>query len=1279
MSYHPPHSLMLFLTALTVSLPLGAEEYRAAILDETTLPIEGCATPPAVFERVFAEQGVSTTRLNAEQLGDAQRFDAAQFDVLVVPTGASFPVMAKDSLLAFLQAGGDLLCSGGYAFDRLWERKDGTWAPCHEAWLQIRERARDPEFSLTANGGFEQGLEGWSATDASSCSVVHEGAFSGQACGRVSNPLSSSGGAWLKDLPVQTGQRYLIGARMKSDGVQGSGFAYMAVYQYDAQGALIQFIDFAQHFQGSDWKRHETEVVVAAQAARVSFHAGFYQASGTAWFDDLTCAALPAKPAINAHFGRPEDSLVIEPLQLPIFSPDQPIRGASLVAAPSGVLEPAWQSAGEAAGCEATAQLGQSARWMPLIDVQDAQGRFAGTAGAIVRHYAGPFTGSTWALFGVNNRDVFDGASGAALLQAALKQLRAETFLPSVNTDFAIYHPGEPLNITLLLRNDSRVARALSLSVQAVPTTRDEASPPLLEETRPVTLAEHSTQEVRMTWTAPHGPDFLRLDAVLHEGELMLDRAASGFCVYDDAVLARGTRLRYRDNAYVLEPFGGRASRSCLFGTDTYANLFFSPSQNPWTWHRELEAMRDHGLHLFENLQYTPKQYQFNEAQWRQIDALIQMSQRFGLPYMAGLLIGQNVAVSDAELVQQAELCRQFALRYKRVPGLIYYLNGDFQLRLEDLPDLRRLWNAFLKDRYANDTALQHAWGATPPEAALGELPVKDALSSGWYDVRARDMSEFKTVLMRRWIHALCAAIRQVDTEHPVTAEYYQRPINGMELRLSIDDMDSANIGYFDAPRNDTARLMATIKRNDLRYAGKSINIGEFGVKTHDAWSPERGGTGYHVQRSETEAEHLFWWVAHSAFALGVTKIQNWCWSDDPDRVFPWGLAWNNPLRPKPLLKLYRNLRLVSDLIEPDYRPAPVLLVLPDNWRLGASEALSHAVVMNAVECLLATNVPFDVANESQLPSLGGNPPRLVVMPCAYALSEASLAALGRVSEAGSHLYLSGDPSMDALGQRQSARLETLLGVRFEREITHASGLPVPEVTPLGAQSLENPCGLRLYREHRGAGSITWSPEPWESFAGHDLFVHEPQLSVDPAHNYYLSLLPACGISPTLRLEAERGVWRMTDTPSGANRLICLFPRSDVPASTHVRITGDGVKLELITNLAVPAMLLLNPQGEALLATGSGGWSLNGDPLASGEGAWTVASLDGQPLHRSHRLALSSTAGGPLWWQSESPATHASLCTWRDGKFEEVSPAVLRRANAGCALDLSPNELFLCE
>ena len=187
--------------------------------------------------------------------------------------------------------------------------------------------------------------------------------------------------------------------------------------------------------------------------------------------------------------------------------------------------------------------------------------------------------------------------------------------------------------------------------------------------------------------------------------------------------------------------------------------------------------MRDHGLHMFENLGFFPPDFRLTDAQWEQQEALIQLAQRFGLVYMAGILIGRDVAISDEELGQSAELCRAFAARFKDVPGLIYYLNGDFQLRIKDLPDLQRLWNEFLARRYVTDEALRQAWSAAPPEAPLGQLPLRH-VAARHVRRRARDFTEFRPNAHDAWIET-SARHSPGRFRHPIHERVLPAPYRG--------------------------------------------------------------------------------------------------------------------------------------------------------------------------------------------------------------------------------------------------------------------------------------------------------------------------------------------------------------------------------------------------------------------------------------------------------------------------------------------------------------------
>ena len=1229
----------MFGCALLLAAGAFAEEaeYRAAIFWEPSMPVVGAVTPPETFERVFKEQDIPTTRLSAEEVCDPVVFNADRFDLLVTPMGASYPAAGKEALVAFLKRGGDLFCTGGYAFDALFVKQDGTWKPQEELLKAARAQAADPAVSLLPNGGFEKGGEGWFPATAKECTIAAEPGCTGAACGRVDNAAPEGGSAWRTVLPVEPGKTYLVGARLKTGPVQGSGYAYMAVYQYAADGKILHFIDFIQKQQATDWQRYETMVDVVPGATRVEFSAGFYRASGTAWIDDVTCAPIPREVRINAHYGKPEDGLIVEPDQLMMFSPDQRFCGGP------NPREEYLQSS----GYEATAELGGTARWymLDLVDAPPEPQPVAAARGAMVHHFEGVFAGSTWVLFGVDKVDLFGGKRNAfeaqRQIRKSLEWLKRGVYLRDAETNYTSYGHGETATITVRLCNASRAPRQETLRCIAISSSYKQGEETLLGEEALSLIPGHQVVK-QYEWNVPDQEyHTARISAQLKEKDSDRYSIYCGFpgpfsletpvCVQRNVPrVVHLTRLHVEKNSYRMypctdQPIWRPVLGHCLFGTDTYSNMFFSPNQTIAAWGRlcgDLYLMRQHGLDMFENLQFTPEDYIYSEKQWRQLDALIQTAQENELIYMAGLLIGHDVAVSDEELEKQAAMCAEFAHRYKEVPGLIYYLNGDFQLKMKKLPDLQREWNAVLSERHGNDAAAREIWKETIP-ADGAQLPVTDRAAQSWYDPKARDVAEFKARLMRRWINRLCETIQAADVEesphcwietpntaHPITAEYYQRPYNGIDLRLTMEAMDAANFGYFDAPKHDLAKLMATIKWNDMRLVDKMVNIGEFGVKTHDAWAPERGGTNYHLRRTPKEYDQLVWWVVHSALAMGVSKIQNWCWADDPDRIFPWGLCYNNPLRPKPVLELYSALRQAAEYVRIDYTPADTVFVMPDSWRTGAPEDFAYSTLINAHECLLAANVPYDTANEAHLDRLLQKPPKWVVLPMAYAMSDATLDKLRALAEAGSVVYLSGDPSIGPDGTRKPERLESLCGMKFESETTHPTGPPVPVVSAVDAKESENPCGLKLYRRDMGKGAILWTPEPWETLKGKDIFVDDPGITADPKQNLYLSIAPMAGVAPTVKWTADSGVWRVMVTPTAGKRLITVFPRQEVKTPTKVNVKGDGFNLDFEFSKTWPAMVLLDDKNEVVMATGSGSAACNGTLINNSPGVWIYMPKD---------------------------------------------------------------------
>jgi hypothetical protein len=306
-------------------------------------------------------------------------------------------------------------------------------------------------------------------------------------------------------------------------------------------------------------------------------------------------------------------------------------------------------------------------------------------------------------------------------------------------------------------------------------------------------------------------------------------------------------------------------------------------------------------------------QHRPTEAWWRWIDAMLLAVQDVGGAFFPGMLIFSNTAVSDNDLADQRAYVRAFAERYRDANGIMYYLNGDLELHDPNLPDLQKLYNQYLLDKYGSDENLRNAWKLSPPEASIGKLTIRTG-KDDWSDLRTLDDFQFRTQIVRRWLNTLHDSIREVDSEHPVTAEFYQLPTSGIDLLAALGKLELANFGYFNSAGEDYYRFPQVCKFLDQSVRGKGINIGEFGVKTHPAWLD---CSGYIAARAEHFEQAYFLAIAHYGFALGASKIQNWCWKYPADLPFEWGINYPNELIPRDVRFYYRNSGLLFRHLRP--------------------------------------------------------------------------------------------------------------------------------------------------------------------------------------------------------------------------------------------------------------------------------------------------------------------------------------------------------------------------
>ncbi|MEO6911531.1 MAG: hypothetical protein ABI158_11490, partial [Edaphobacter sp.] len=667
-----------------------------------------------------------------------------------------------------------------------------------------------------------------------------------------------------------------------------------------------------------------------------------------------------------------------------------------------------------------------NARWVPLLQSLDQLGRRRGAAGALVHNMHGAYARGSWAFFGVDNIDLFAKCSqpGEQALRAVGRAFVRKCFLHDCDSNFASYKDGEEVQLRVLASNYGRQSASLKVRWKIVLADKKQRA---FEVSQRIQLAAGETLPVTASWhPSSFAGDRYIVTAQMFSLDEEVDRIEIGFNVWKQEVLQKGLPFEFKDNYFQVN---GRSL--FLQGTDDYLHTFIDQDENPLTWHEDAQGCHDSCLDVYENLMGLrgPQQHP-TEAWWRWIDAMLLNVQRVGGVFFPGMLIFSNTAVSNKDLADQQAYVRAFAARYKDAAGIIYYLNGDLELHNPNLPDLQKLYNEYLQKKYGSDEALRSAWKQSPPEAAIGKLTIRGG-SQDWADVRTVDDFRFRTQVVRRWLNAMHDSIREVDQKHPVTAEFYQSPVSGIDLLLALDKLELANFGYFNTKEEDFYRFPQVCKFLDQSMRGKGINVGEFGVKTHPAWND----TGYYIEaRSEAYEQAYFLAIAHYGFALGASKIQNWSWKYPADLPFEWGINYQNDLVPRDVRAFYRNSGLLFRHLRPRYEASDVLVLLAGENRMGGHGARVVEGQLNCIRLLLDQRVRFSTLADDYLETLPKGV-KTIFYPLPYCPSDAIVSRLKEFVENGGQLYLSGDISYDPLRQRtRTERLKSLCGLEFISE-----------------------------------------------------------------------------------------------------------------------------------------------------------------------------------------------------------------------------------------------------
>nr|MBC8867844.1 beta-galactosidase trimerization domain-containing protein [Planctomycetota bacterium] len=599
-------------------------------------------------------------------------------------------------------------------------------------------------------------------------------------------------------------------------------------------------------------------------------------------------------------------------------------------------------------------------------------------------------------------------------------------------------------------------------------------------------------------------------------------------------------------------------------------------------------------------------------------------------------------------------------------------------------PDaVRSLWNQWLKGRYETAERLRAVWGENAAGSELGELDFPPSNSGRWEDVPAIDRLRFQTWLLRHWNEAHVAAVRGADSDHPITSEYYSMPFAGIDLPMTIDGQDVSNIGFFDLPVADLDNLPLKIRFNDLRARGKGVSLGEYGVKTHPAWTTENGAQGYHLARTEEQQKQLFVAVAHYALGLGASKVQNWCLRDAQARVFPWGIFYPNQLVPKDVAYVHRNLSLVWRHFRPKYVPPPVTVCLANQLRLGNDEGLGPAVAYRTIADLLALHYDFNCIDDHHLSELPTET-EVLIYPSPFALRDDTYDRLKTWVASGGTLLITGDCTYDADRQRtRTSRLEELSGVRFAAEnysnvardsatdirvdssLKQLDGLavrPCMRVHPGRAEVLaaaEDGTPV-LLRGQLGKGTVYFFTDPIELADGDE--------AATVRRNLYSTVLAAARQKP-LPVEPNQPWLHAMAQRTAEGSVHVVFNTKLEEGTEPIRLPTAAGTVQLTTRNRWPALVATTCDGNLVATIAYGGASIDGTSVMAGSGLKAALSLDGKDLRKSVAVLAAPFEPGSVRLPKRPGSFVASIGEFRGGRWTELERISLAAGELALEID----------
>jgi hypothetical protein len=1004
-----------------------------AIFSEDDFPKTGGTPSIDDIYSALKEAGFFTYALGAEELSNPSILSPKNFDLLILPYGPYFPAKAAQAVRRFLSEGGSMITIGGYAFDKPLFYVDGNWYEKGE--LPIPAGEKYPLFSLSQDEkwalGFPAGkasyklgkdekgenflevdveeLRGWATI---SSPPVNPSAFPSNFI--IANFKAKGEGVkrLFFEWQEKDGSRWRSAVEVSSEWREY--YISLADLQYWQDNPSVGRGVPGDHFRPQNADHISFSISVETEEEGKAYKFFLKDINILA---DTRGEEILFQEVINTHFGRLQDAMWPNPEQIGVFDPSHPLENADVAKpAPLQMLIPSGLTLkGPFTGFAAVGPIGRGAghgfgpnvaRILPLLNAFDPWGRFRGYLASIIHNYDGYYKGSSWAIFGVDNRNLFTKEALLPRLPRLAESLIKKTYLYGAGTEWACYRPGEVARLRVWVANMGASDRKCKVRFIL---GFEEGKGEWFKEVE-VGVKGGEIEEVSQGYPIPKEEkrDFCYLRCELWEDGSKIDEMEEAFVIWQEKLM-KGERPPIKDSYF---HFGGRPK--FIVGAQEWWGQIDSVSAcSPLAWERDFQLMEDWGFRISRI--FWPFSQRETERAKRANDALVYLAQKhniilFGAPNLWDSL-------DRKALEEEVKAAREIAERYKRVKLIIIDLCNEPSLRREDSPQHREEFQRYLKEKYGGFERLKEVWEDKLVEKSLEEIAV-NSLSSDVNDVRARDTAEFYLRWEKNWYDRLYEAMKKSDPSLLITVGCLQGFGWGDVIHdpiLLSEDMDFTNRHYY----GDLTVFPLELKEIDMQWLGKPLSVGECGARNHPGFE----GYGH---ESTPEYNRRFLFLTHIAFGEGASFLNSWHWRDPMEGIFPFGLV-HADRSPRQAGYIMRAMAYLFGSLHPKYQKPKVYLLTPQTGFSSGERMRFHDAFRRAIKALLQLKVDFEIATEDKLPLL--KDAELILYPSPYAISDNVFSALMDFVRKGGKLYISGEIDRDENFQKRRAeRLNAIMG-----------------------------------------------------------------------------------------------------------------------------------------------------------------------------------------------------------------------------------------------------------